>query len=108
MSLLNNTPMFIRYYNCGALTSGFSMKRAYNILKPIRFFSIFLEAMEQFFTLMDLWLSISDSGSHPWHSDKVDYHFRRLWTLLSITKLMWFRNTKTGAMFAMTVPHCAL
>ena len=55
-----------------------------------------------------MWFALSYSGNHPYHQDEKQYWFRAVWLLFATTKLMWFHDTSTGAVFAVTVPHGAL
>lgn len=108
--MMNSMRVFVVYYARGAASSGWDAKRLYNILKEeYGYFRTIIQKIEENYVIMRLGMIWNESGKHDWHSDsfqrRTDY--RGILSLLSSNKIMWFRDTVTGAQFGITVPHSA-
>eukprot|EP00984_Skeletonema_dohrnii_P036516 scaffold37567_cov272-Skeletonema_dohrnii-CCMP3373.AAC.2 len=109
MHMISSMAVFVIYFARGAAASGFDWKRLYATLMKYPFFRTIIRKIEENYVLARLGMIWNESGDHRWHSDSFQERtdFRGILSLLSSVKIMWFRDTRTGAQFGITVPHSA-
>eukprot|EP00985_Skeletonema_marinoi_P019915 scaffold11594_cov131-Skeletonema_marinoi.AAC.6 len=102
--------VFVVFYSRGAVASGRSWQRLRSILMKYEYFRILILKVEELYRFGRAGLILNHSGKHRWHQDKFQRwcDFRAILSLLCSVKIMWFRDSATGAQFGIRVPHGAL
>ena len=101
--------LFVVFFSRGAAASGRSWQRVRGHLMKYDYFRILISGIEDLYEIGRGGLIFNQSGKHRWHHDKFQCltEFRAILSLLCSTKVMWFRDERTGAQFGIHVPHCA-
>mmetsp|Transcript_20664 Transcript_20664/g.35011 ORF Transcript_20664/g.35011 Transcript_20664/m.35011 type:complete len:491 (-) Transcript_20664:86-1558(-) len=97
------------FYSRGAAASGRSWPRVRGHLMGYNYFSMLILKIEEFYRIGRGGLILNQSGKHRWHQDKflLWNHYRAILSLLCSVKIMWFRDSTTGAQFGIRIPHGA-
>jgi hypothetical protein len=110
MALFNTGELLVTYFNRGAGSTGRNWARTRDVLKKSTFFRTIIEWFEKHLHVGRGFCVANESGEHPDHGDKIarECLWRAIFSFLCTTKIMWFKNMKTGAKFGILVPHSAL
>ncbi|KAL7458038.1 hypothetical protein ACHAWC_009539 [Mediolabrus comicus] len=109
LALIHSGNVFVIFFSREAASSGRSWVRLRDIILAYEYFHILVAPIQAMYRIGRGFIVWNLSGYHAWHFDKfLEYcDFRAILSLLCSTKIMWFTNIRTGAMFGIKVPHGA-